>query len=67
MKIIKRSTKQAVVISELNYLMVKHNQSISHKEIVFNRVNDAFRRGCSPAKGFAIGLRDASYLIKRGV
>lgn len=59
--------KHRIVLSELNHLMVKHNQSINNKEIVFNRVRDAFKQGCSPAKGFAIGLKDAGYLIERGL
>ncbi len=62
MKTFQHTHSQKCVISALNRTLNKYQQPLDHKVIVFNRVNAAFTEGASPAKGYAIGMRDIKFL-----
>ncbi len=62
----KHTQGQKCVISALNRILNKYQQPLDHKVIVFNRVNSAFTEGASPAKGYAIGMRDIAFFKKNG-
>lgn len=65
--LIKHTQAQKGVLSALYRTLNKHNQPLCHKEIVLNRVNEAFENGASPARGYSVGIKDALFLIKNGV